>query len=151
MSKAKVEELIQQINQIDNNIIEVKKPIMKEVNELEEQRHNLKEILDAEIVKMTKPKFKQKDYGCGTISIDTENFKIKTVIKKTVKWDEEKLKDVEKLIREGGQDPENFVKYKRSVLEASYKNFTDDIKVAFEPARSVEPSKPSISIERKEA
>ena len=36
MSKAKVEELIQQINQIDNNIIEVKKPIMKEVNELEE-------------------------------------------------------------------------------------------------------------------
>ena len=150
MSKENIETLVADIKKIESSITEIQQPIAKAVNELKEQRVILQGKLDAAITESVSDAFSKKDYGCGTVNFETDNLKIKVVVRKTVKWDEGKLKVIENLIKEGGQDPENFIKYKRSVLEGSYKDFTDEIKKVFEPARSVEPSKPTTTIEQKD-
>ena len=105
--------------------------------------------MDVEVAKIAAEQFKDKDYGCGTANLETPSLKIKCVVSKKVKWDEGELRKIAEQIRASGNNPENFIKYKLSVSEAAFKGFSPEIQEAFVPARSVEPSAPKITIERK--
>ena len=143
-----IEKLINDIDTINNDIHELNQTIAVELNGLNNRKATLQAELDDHILKSSD--FSGKEYGCGTVNIDTEHFKIKTVVSKKIKWDEKALRTVANQIKDAGQDPEAFIKYKLSVSETSYKGFPDAIQQAFLPARSVEPSAPKITIERKD-
>jgi len=89
-----------------------------------------------------------KDYGCGTANIQTEKFKIKCVISKKVDYDQKQLGDIFDRIQNAGENPLEYMKVKYDVAEAAYKNWPQNIKSVFEPARSVEQSKVKITFEK---
>ena len=144
-----IEELIAQLDEAESAIFEVNQTIAPKVAELQGKRSEIKDALDLEIAKIGAVELSEEDYKCGTANIDTEKFKIKYVVSKKIKWDEKQLKLIKKKIIDAGQDPELYMKEKLSVAETKYKDFPDNIKAEFEPARSVEPSAPKIEIVRK--
>jgi len=148
MSK-NIEEMIEQINKLDDEIFALQQPINPKIAELSAKKSAIKSELDLIIAKDAAENLKNNDYGCGTFNLETDRYKIKTVVSKKVKWDEGMLLGIEETIKEAGQNPRDFIKQKLSVSETSYKTFPDNIKEVFEPARSVEPSAPKITIERK--
>lgn len=91
-----------------------------------------------------------KDYGAGTVNLESLEYKIKAVVSKRVKWDQDKLAEIYQRIQEHGENPAQYVKVKYDVSENAYKNWPDAIAKAFEPARTVEVTAPKFSFERKE-
>ena len=148
MSK-NIEVMIAEVDKLDDQIFELNQTIADKVNALQNKKAEMKSMLDIEIAKAAASDLKDKDYGCGTATIETLRHKIKIVVSKKVKWDEDMLRQVANQIRTAGQDPEAFIKYKLSVSETAFKGFPENIQEAFVPAREVTPSVPKITIERK--
>lgn len=144
-----IEKLIRNVNRIKDDIYDLNYTIAEKMLNLNEEHLHAKQELDAELARLAAENLKSKEYGCGTANLDTDNFKVKVVIGKKVKWNEDILEDIEKVIEGSGGDPANFIKYKRSVSEAAYKGFSPDIREVFSPAREVVPALPKITIEGK--
>ena len=144
-----IELLIGEVDTINSQIFELQKTISDKVNALSVKRMKAQELLDEKISQEALSQLSSKEYGCGTANIETDNYKIKAVVSKTVKWDEDILRKIAKKISDAGLDPEAFIKYKLSVSETAFKGYPDAVKQEFVPARSVEPSKPKITYERK--
>lgn len=144
-----IETMIKEVDKYDDQIAELKASIADKVDALCAKRDEINNLLNFEITKQATEELKNEDYGCGTANIETDRYKVKVVVSKGVKWDEDILRKIAVQIREGGQDPEDFIKYKLSVSETDYKKFGDNIQAVFEPARTIQPSKPVIKIERK--
>lgn len=145
-----IENMIGQIDNLDDEIFELNQTIAEGVNFLEGRKREIKSKLDLEIATLAALELKDNDYGCGTANIDSSRHKIKVVVTKKVKWDEDMLRDhIEPMIIQAGKKPEEFIKYKRSVSETDYKSFGEKMRLIFEPAREVVPSAPKITIERK--
>ena len=144
-----IETMINEVENLDDEIFKLNQTIAPDLAKLTDARNNVKGKLDFEIAKSVTDELGTKDYGCGTATIELPQHKIKVVVSKKVKWDEGVLRNVADQIKSAGQNPEAFIKYKLSVSETSYKGFPEDIQKVFEPARSVEPNAPKISIERK--
>lgn len=144
-----IDAMIGEVNLYDQQIFDLQQTIADKVHALTQARNEAKEKLDLEITKLAMKELKGKDYGCGTANIETPLYKIKTVVSKSVKWDEDILRRIAGQIKEAGQDPEVYIKYKLSVSETAFKSFPEPIQQAFIPARTVEPSSPKITIERK--
>jgi hypothetical protein len=144
-----IEKLINEINVYKKEIFDVNQTIADKVNALSSKQREAQEKLDKVVAKMAAEALKDNDYGCGTHNIDTPLFKVKAVVRKKVKWDESALVNIENQIKSVGQNPEDYIKYKRSVSEANYGKFSDDIKKIFTAARTVEPSAPLITITNK--
>lgn len=122
--------------------------IDEKISEFLNKKKSIQDEIDAMVISKAHDELAAKPYGCGTVNLEIDGVKTKVVVRKTVKWDEDYLKRfIEPMIEEAGRDPEEYIKYKRSVSENSYKNFNDDMKKIFEPARTVHPSKPTISYE----
>jgi len=116
---------------------EQKKQIDEEIKALEEKfiaEQNALELL------------KDKEYGCGTATLEVEGYKVKVEVKKTVKWDNDKLAQKFKEI----PDAEKYIKAEYKVSETDYKGWKQEIQQYFEDARTVVPSKPSLKIEEQE-
>jgi len=148
MSK-NIEVMIGEIDKLDDQVFELNQTIADKVNALQNKKSELKSMLDVEIAKAATGDLTNKEYGCGTATIETARHKIKVVVSKKVKWDEKQLFVIRNQIIDAGQNPSAYIKEKLSVSETAYKGFTPDIQKTFEPARSVEPSAPKITIERK--
>lgn len=88
-----------------------------------------------------------KDYGTATI--ETETKKIKVTLSKRVKWDQDKLKKLWDDIEASGEKPDEYINIKYDVSENAYKSWPSSISSAFDPARTVEVSKPTLKIEEK--
>jgi len=144
-----IEKLIGEVDKLDAEIFALNQTIADKVSGLQNKKSEVKELLDKEIYTQCAEQLADKDYGCGTANLETTLFKIKTVVSKKVKWDEKMLRTVANDIKAAGQDPEAYIKYKLSVSETAFKGFPENIQQAFLPARSVEPSAPKITIERK--
>ena len=144
-----IEEMISDIEKIDDQIFEINQTIADKVASLNKKKEDIKKSLDEEVSKIAIVELKDKDYGCGTANIETDRYKVKVTVSKKIKWDQSALRNVANQISVAGQDPEDFIKYKLSVSETDYKKFPDEIQKAFEPARTVEPSVPTVKIERK--
>lgn len=112
-----------------------------------------KERCEAEIIRLSASEIQNqladKDYGSGTANIDAGRYALKVVLSKNVKWDQSKLENICAEIAASGEDPKEFVKVKYDVSETAYKSWPSKIRGYFEPARTVELSKPKISFERK--
>ena len=122
--------------------------IEAQIATLKAEKERLEKELIAEIQPEILQQLKEKDYGCGTATVETVNFKIKTVVSKKVTWDQDQLSDLAEKIKASGDDPLEYLKIKFDVSETAYKNWPSKIQAAFEPARSVEQSKPKITWER---
>lgn len=87
------------------------------------------------------------EYGCGTTSWEENGHTVKIEVKKNVKWDNAMLKEKYKQL---GVDADNYIDVKMSVSETNFKKWDNKIKTFFEPARTVTPTKPYITITDKE-
>lgn len=144
-----IEFLASEIDKIDQQISDLQKPIAEKVFALQKEKQILEDDLNQQVYLASRDQLINNDYGCGTANIETASFKFKTVVSKGVKWDEDVLRQIANQIRSAGQDPETYIKYKLSVSETDFKKFPENIKQAFVPARTVEPSKPKITWEKK--
>lgn len=144
-----IETMIGEVDKLDDEIYKLEQTIADKVSGLRAKRNEMNDLLQAQIIKEASEDLKDKDYGCGTANIETGRHKVKVTVSKKVKWDESQLSGIRQQIIDGGQDPSAFIKEKLSVSETAYKGFDPEIQKVFEPARTVEPSKPVIKIERK--
>ena len=122
-------------------------------NQIINATKNKKDEYESNLMAMIAPEVKNslegKDYGCGTANIETEANTIKVTVSKKVKWDQDKLKKLWDDIEASGEKPDEYIKVKYDVSENAYKSWPSSISDAFEPARTVEVSKPTIKIEEK--
>ena len=144
-----IETMIAKVDEFDDEIYKLEQTIADKVGALKEKRNEMNDLLNTEIAKLAAEELADKDYGCGTSNIETGRHKIKVTVSKGVKWDEKQLHVIRQQIIDGGQNPADYIKEKLSVTETAYKGFPEDIQKVFEPARSVQPSKPKIEITRK--
>lgn len=91
-----------------------------------------------------------KDYNCGTATVETAEYKLKYVVSKKVDWSQDGLKMLAQQIASSGEDPGEYIKVAYDVSEQAYKNWPSKYRSAFEPFRTVKQSKPKITFERKE-
>ena len=144
-----IELLIGEVDKINQEIFAINQTVAPKIAALNAKKSTAQEMLDRKINEQAGKILASKDYGCGTATIETDNFKIKTVVSKKIKWDESMLHNIEGVITAGGKNPRDFIKQKLSVSETAYKTFPVDIQKVFEPARTVEPSAPKTTYERK--
>lgn len=128
-------------------IVEDLRATRKAIADLKEREAKLStallEIHKNEILK----NLEGKDYGCGTVNLETPAGKIKVVISKNVKWDQDGLAKIWNSIESAGEDPTEYINLKYDVSENSYKSWPSHIKKSFEPIRIVEQSNPKITLE----
>lgn len=133
-----------------DNLLSSIEDITQKIEALKNEKAQLEATLAESIAGDVRSQLVDKEYGCGTATIETDAFKVKVVIAKKVEYDQAKLASLFDQIKESGDNPLEYLKVKYDVSETAYKNWPSGIRAAFEPARTVEPSKPKITIERKE-
>jgi len=101
---------------------------------------------DAEIQKLLKAK--PEPYGTVTLTIG--NHQVKVDVKKTVKWDNDKLSSIATQMRAEKVNPTNYMKIEYSVSETMYKTWDDEMKKEFLPARTVTPGKATLKMSEEE-
>ena len=131
------------IKEIAKALAETKAQIDSLTKQKAAQEEKLLSALQSEI----SGQLKGKDYGCGTATIEKEGLKIKVVVSKKVKWNNDDLAAIYKQVEAAGHNPGVYIKTSYDVSETSYKSWPAEIQKAFEPAREVTPGKPSITIE----
>ena len=119
------------------------------IEELKRQRLALETDLNGFISADVTEQLSGKDYNCGTANVETPEFKVKCVVTKKVKWDEKQLAGIYEVIKASGENPSDYIKLSYDVSETAYKNWPEKISSVFQPARTVETSKPKFSFERK--
>ena len=119
------------------------------IEELKRQRSALETDLNDFIGSDVAQQLESKDYGCGTANVETNDFKVKVVVSKKVKWNQPQLAGIYAQIQASGENPADYIKVSYDVSETAYKAWPEKISKAFEPARTVEASKPKITFERK--
>lgn len=110
-----------------------------------------KAVLETELAQNFKAEFDAqllgKDYGCGTVSVPVDHYKVKFVISKKVEWDQKILRDIYMNTLPAWGDPAEYVDVSYNVSETKYKAWPTPISSLFNAARTVKPSKPSVTIE----
>jgi len=112
------------------------------------QRKDIQSKLDEKVLELANAELATKEYGCGTVNLQEGNYKFKVVVSKKVKWDNSQLERIHQEIKDSGVDPSAYLKVSYTVNENNYKAWGDNIQGYFEPARTVEVTKPTIKIER---
>lgn len=88
-----------------------------------------------------------KDYGTGTANVVAAGHKIKVVVSKKVSYDQQGLKALAETLASRGEEPSEYLDIKYGVAEGAYKNWPSSLQALVEPHRTVEHSKPTITIE----
>lgn len=132
------------IKDIANEILQLESEIAAKKKTLAQAEAKLQETIQDKVT----AELATKDYGCGTVNIVEDDIKIKVVVSKKVKWDNSQLERIYNDIKESGADVSAYLKISYTVNENNYKAWGDNIQAYFEPARTVEVSKPAIKIER---
>lgn len=86
----------------------------------------------------------------GTVNLHHGEYEVKYIVPKDVSWDQEKLAELYKRISEH-EDPNQYIQVTYKVSETSYKSWPDDIKKAFDPARTVKEGAERIEIKKEES
>lgn len=84
----------------------------------------------------------------GTTHILDGDIDVTVEIGKEVKWEQATLKQFARRIAEGGEDPTEYIEVKYAVSERKYSAWPDSIRRAFEPARTVTPKSPKVTLRR---
>ncbi len=123
--------------------------IKQKIAELTSQKKQLETALSVMAEPEILAQLSGKDYGAGTATIVSEKYKIKYVVSKKVKWNQEMLDGVSRELVARGEDPREYITVKFDVSENAYKNWPISLQSIFESARTVEIGSPTITIEEK--
>ncbi len=137
------------VNLTVDNVLSELDSIDTQIEALKQRRLGFEIDLNGFIGGLVNDQLKDKDYNCGTANLETDDFKVKVVVTKKVKWDEKQLADIYMMISAAGENPADYIKTSYDVSETAYKAWPEKISKVFQPARTVEASKPKISFERK--
>lgn len=120
-----------------------------QIKELKSQKEKLESEALVLIADDIQDQIGKNDYGCGTATIELEEYKVKAVVSKKVTWDQDQLAILAERIKASGDNPLEYVKVKYEVLETKFKNWPTVIQDEFINARTVAASKPALKIERR--
>jgi len=109
--------------------------------QMEKMKNRLEEI-DDEIFSLVQDRVKPQ----GSTSLEQDGIKLTVTIPMRASWDEKKLREIASKISAHGDNPEDFIQYKLSVPETKYKNFPEQVRNLFEPARTIKPGKKQIKV-----
>jgi hypothetical protein len=137
------------VNYTADSVLSEIEAIDSQIESLKQRRLGFETDLNGFIGGEVAEQLKDKDYGAGTANVETNDFKVKVVVSKKVKWDQDELKSLALQIANSGEDPAQYIKVSYDVSETAYKAWPEKISKAFEPARTVETSKPKVTFERK--
>lgn len=84
----------------------------------------------------------------GTTHVLDGDIDVTVEIGKDVKWEQATLKQLARRIADGGEDPAEYIEVKYTVAERKYSAWPDTIRRAFEPARTVTPKSPKVTLRR---
>ena len=143
-----IEKLADDMFHVDAQIQQLTAGIKPQLDELNVKRKELQTKLDDKVLELANVELATKEYGCGTVNLQEGNYKFKVVVSKKVKWDNSQLERIHQEIKDSGADPSAYLKVSYTVNENNYKAWGDNIQGYFEPARTVEVTKPIIKIER---
>lgn len=87
----------------------------------------------------------------GRARVAVDGFEIVADLALKIDWDEDGLKTVEARLLGMGENPDEYIKTKRTVSEAAYQRWPSSLQSLFLPHRTVGTGKPTYSIEKKEA
>lgn len=91
--------------------------------------------------------YADKESQFGVIHLEEGEHRLDITTSQRVEWDQEKLASLQQEIRkEWENDPAEYIDSKLSVKESKYKAWPSDLRSKFEPARTVKPSAPSLTI-----
>lgn len=90
---------------------------------------------------MIKDAYKEKGDPFGIAHVYIGNTKVKVTAPKKVTWDQDALRELSSSIAQAGEDPDEYIKVSFDVSETKYNAWPEDIRAAFEPARTVAPGK----------
>jgi DNA-binding protein YbaB len=130
-----------------HSLIEQLKVCKSTMTALQKQKTDLEGRLIQQIKDEVAAQLADKDYGTGTARVTVNGANVKVVISKKVKWDEAHLEALFKDLTERGQDAKEYIDLSYSVAENRYQAWPSSLQGLFEPARTVEVSKPTITIE----
>lgn len=85
----------------------------------------------------------------GTTHLLDGDIDVTVEIGKDVKWEQATVKQLARRIAEGGEDPAEYIEVKYAVSERKYNAWPDTIRRAFEPARTVTPKSPKVTLRRR--
>ena len=75
----------------------------------------------------------------GTVRLEDGDFTIVADLPKRIAWDQVKLAELTKQIRDGGEDPTEYIDATFKVSERKYTAWPEYLRQDFEPARTVKP------------
>jgi hypothetical protein len=119
--------------------------LVQEKQAITEQMAAMKDRLDEideEIFSLVKDRIKPQ----GSTTLEQDGIKLTVTIPMRASWNEDMLRQIAEKIRSHGDNPEDFIQYKLSVLETKYKNFPRPVQNLFEPARTIKPGKKQIKV-----
>lgn len=85
----------------------------------------------------------------GTVRNPDGDYDVVVTVPKNTSWDQDKLQGVSEALANMGEDPHEYIDVKATVSETKYKSWPSSLQKMFEPARTVKPGKPKITIEAK--
>ena len=85
----------------------------------------------------------------GSAKVEDGEYVLEVNVPKKVNWDQSMLKDMEAEVRSWGEDPEQYIKFKREVPESAFKAWPDTLKSKFAAARTEGAGKPTFKIVKK--
>lgn len=135
-------------NNIDT-VIDDLKAIDSGMSELKKQKTLLEQELEALTQKEIDEQLSLNDYGTGTATIKTDNYVVKAVVPKKVKWDQGKLLDLHDRIVAAGDDPRVYMTCEFKVSETAFGKWPVEIQRAFTDCRTVEQGKVTFKFEGK--
>jgi len=94
--------------------------------------------------------FDKNAIGTNRIHDNDGDIDVVVTVGKSVSWDQDKLASVAGSIKNDWlSDPDEYIDTKRSVSETKYNAWPSEVREMFEPARTVKPSSPKITFDRK--
>jgi predicted glycoside hydrolase/deacetylase ChbG (UPF0249 family) len=111
------------------------------LQEIETAKQRLEEI-EEQIFEQVKDRVKSQ----GSTTVNAEGHKLVVTIPMRATWDEKALREIADNIRQHGDDPEQYIKFKPQVSESAYKAWPEQIRKVFEPARTVKPGKRKVEV-----
>ena len=82
----------------------------------------------------------------GVIHLDDGPMRVTADLPKKIEWDQKQLADIVRRIREGGEDPGEYVEIEYRVSETKLKAWPETLRRVFVPARTLKTGKPGFRL-----
>lgn len=127
-------------------VVEEYQRLNAEIKALQKRQGEIKDIITKAYQDEISAQLDGNDYGAGTATVNADGYSLKFVKTKKVKWEQDKLAHLYSTLN----DPTEYIKVEYSVPENAYKNWPRGLQELFEPARTVDISKPTLTVECKD-